>query len=63
MPTDTSPPRVAIGPDLDEGTVVQDTRQVVGNCALWWAKDRAGYVCDLRDAGVYTGAEAAAMRD
>lgn len=22
MPTDTSPPRVAIGPDLDEGTVV-----------------------------------------
>lgn len=42
---------------------VQDTRSVVGNCALWWAKDRNGYVCDLRDAGVYTGAEAAAMRD
>lgn len=34
---------------------IQDTRTCVGNCALWWAKDRAGYCCDLNDAGVYMG--------
>lgn len=42
---------------------VQDTRSVVGNCALWWGPDSAGYVCDLREAGVYTGAETKGMRD
>lgn len=40
---------------------VQDRRGCVGNCALWWAIDRAGYVCELDQAGVYTGVEVLAM--
>ncbi len=41
---------------------VQDTRQVVGNCILWWAKDGAGYCCNLPDAGEYTGVRCARLR-
>lgn len=37
---------------------ILDTRSVVGNCALWWGKNRSGYVCDLSEAGRYTEAEA-----
>lgn len=33
---------------------VMDTRSLVGNCALWWAPNGGGYVCDLRKAGKYT---------
>lgn len=37
---------------------ILDARSVVGNCALWWAPDGRGYVCDLRQAGKYPrGAE------
>lgn len=32
---------------------IQDTRQVVGNCALWWRAGGAGYTCDLDDAGTW----------
>lgn len=35
---------------------IQDTRSVVGNCALFWAENSAGYVCCLSEAGKYTGA-------
>ena len=37
---------------------IQDTRCVVGNCAVWWRAKGQGYTCDLGDAGVYTEDEA-----
>lgn len=30
----------------------------VGNCILWWGRERKGYVCDLNLAGVYSLEEA-----
>jgi hypothetical protein len=36
---------------------VQDTRTKIGNCALFWAKNAAGYTCDLDQAHVYTKEE------
>ncbi len=29
---------------------IQDTRQYVGNCVYWWAKERKGYTCHLENA-------------
>ncbi len=34
---------------------VQDSRQIVGNCMLWWCPDGKGYACDIRQAGQYPG--------
>lgn len=42
---------------------VQDTRQYVGNCMLFWAKDRKGYTCELDNSGLYTQAEVDRMRE
>ena len=36
---------------------VQDTRNCVGNSMLWWGKNYCGYVCDIRDAHVWTESE------
>lgn len=36
-----------------------DTRAVVGNCAMWWAKDRQGYTCDLDKAHLFSEQEIA----
>jgi hypothetical protein len=33
---------------------VQDTRQMVGNCMLWWCPDRKGYTTQIDEAGLYT---------
>lgn len=40
---------------------LQDTRQYVGNCPTWWAKDRMGYVTRLDHAHKFTRAEAIAQ--
>jgi hypothetical protein len=29
---------------------LQDTRQIVGNCALWWKLNGQGYTCNLDEA-------------
>ncbi len=42
---------------------IQDIRQLVGNCILWWGKFRSGYTCNLHEAGVYNGHAAKGMRD
>lgn len=44
---------------------LQDSRQMVGNCMLWWGKGRSGYVTDLREAHVFSEEEkkATAVRD
>jgi len=42
---------------------VQDVRTTCGNCGLWWAPKGAGYVCNIDEAGQYTGAEVRSMRD
>lgn len=37
---------------------MQDTREYVGNSMLWWARDRCGYTCDIRNAHVFSETEA-----
>lgn len=42
---------------------LQDSRGLVGNDVLWWAKDGSGYTTDLSKAHIYSKAEAEAQRD
>lgn len=37
---------------------IQDSRSYVGNCVVFWGKERSGYVCDITKAGLYTYEEA-----
>lgn len=37
---------------------IQDTRQFVGNCPMWWGPNGRGYVTRLNEAGRYTEQEA-----
>lgn len=37
---------------------IQNTRGYVGNSMLWWKHDNCGYVCDIREAKVFTKIEA-----
>ena len=37
---------------------IQDSREYVGNCVVFWGKDGGGYVCDITKAGLYTYEEA-----
>ena len=36
---------------------IQDRRQYIGNCVLWWRENSQGYTCNLDEAGVYTEEE------
>jgi hypothetical protein len=38
--------------------VLVDLRSVAGNCALFWAKGRSGYTCELAEAHIFDEAEA-----
>ncbi len=49
--------------DPQEAYFIQDSRQVIGNCILWWAHEGAGYTCDLAQAGVFSGNDAANQRE
>jgi len=40
-----------------------DTRQIVGNCALFWCPDGAGYTTQLEEAGLYSEADARSHRE
>ena len=42
---------------------VQDARDCVGNCILWWCPARKGYTTELDKAGLYTRAQVLDMRD
>lgn len=44
------------GPDGEY--YVQDSRQIVGNDMMWWAKDGHGYTCDITKAHIFTRDEA-----
>ena len=42
---------------------VQDSRQFVGNCILWWRKENAGYTTDINDAAIFEDADLPRNRD
>lgn len=44
--------------NIDELYYLQDSRQLVGNSMLWWARGEGGYVTDIGMAHVYTKSEA-----
>ena len=44
--------------DIKDMYYIQDSRQYVGNCVLWWAKGGNGYTCNLLKAALYTEEEA-----
>jgi len=41
---------------------VQDTRQYVGNCCLWWCPAGKGYTTQINEAGLFTEEECKRMR-
>jgi len=41
-----------------EGYYLQDTRNIVGDCVLWWRKGMAGYTTDLNEAHLFSKAAA-----
>jgi len=37
---------------------LQDKRQYVGNCVLWYRKNGAGYTCNLNEAEIFSSEDA-----
>ena len=42
---------------------ILDMRAFVGNCAMFWAKNKSGYTTELENAGLYTEEETRGLRD
>ena len=42
---------------------VQDTRQMVGNCMLWWCPNGQGYTTQIDHAGLYGASAVKGMRE
>jgi len=55
--TDTKPAQ-AVDLGAEPMFYIQDTRQFVGNCPMWWGPNGRGYVTRLDEAGRYTEQEA-----
>lgn len=53
-----SAPHRLTGPAQPSLFYIQDTRQFVGNCPVWWGPNGGGYVTRLDEAGQYTEQEA-----
>lgn len=47
----------------EEMYFIQDTRTMVGNCMLFWAKESKGYTTNIDEAGLYTLEEAISKRN
>lgn len=52
------PPAQAVDLAQEPMFYIQDTRQFVGNCPVWWGPNGSGYVTRLDEAGRYTEQEA-----
>lgn len=46
----------------DKEYYIQDSRQIVGNCVLWWRPDGKGYTCEINNAGIYKGLNCSKLR-
>ncbi|WP_223484679.1 hypothetical protein [Stenotrophomonas indicatrix] len=55
---DAAPPAQAVDLVPEPMFYIQDTRQFVGNCPVWWGPNGGGYVTRLDEAGRYTEQEA-----
>lgn len=44
--------------EKEELYYIQDSRQIVGNCVLWWKPESKGYTTQIDETGLYTKDEA-----
>lgn len=58
QPLYAAPPAQAVDLGEERMFYIQDTRQFVGNCPMWWGPNGSGYVTRLDEAGRYTEQEA-----
>ncbi|HAL22283.1 MAG TPA: hypothetical protein DCP40_06090 [Stenotrophomonas sp.] len=58
QPKSAAQPEQAVALGAEPMFYIQDTRQFVGNCPMWWGPHGSGYVTRLDEAGRYTEEEA-----